>query len=221
MPDSSQRGSYGRPDSYHGRIPPQGFQEQRSFPENNRDFPPDYRPDHSTDNPSHGRRQGVYHADRGRGSNPRGGGPWQQAPFGRGRGPRNFDQDNRDHRGSSQGPEENQRRWQQGPEENQANKQWNGTQGQEESNSRMETPQSPEPETPQSPVHDTPLSPEMTSPPWSRTKSIPMEAAPKSIPLERPAEKPRLSEAEKKNKLLSLKSKLEGKPAREFSPLLP
>ena len=221
MPESSQRGSYGRPDGYHRRIPPQGFQEQRHFPETNRDFPPDYPPDHSSDNPSHGRRQGMYHVDRVRGSNPRGGGPWQQAPFGRGRGPRNFDQDNRDHRGGSQGPGENQRRWQQGSDDSHGD-QWNRSQSPGEDDCQMQTPQSPEPDTPQSPVHDTPLSPEMTSPPWStKTKSVPMEAAPKSIPLERPAEKPRLSEAEKKNKLLSLKSKLEGKPAREFSPLLP
>ena len=77
---------------------------------------------------------------------------------------------------------------------------------------------SPVQDTPLSPVQDTPLSPEMNSPPWPGPKTIPMEAAPKAIPLERPMEKPKLSETERKNKLLSLKSKLEGKSAKEFSP---
>ena len=103
-----------------------------------------------------------------------------------------------------------------------------------------ETPASPEMDTPSSPT-----SPERTGSWRPATKSIPLESETKYIPLERnladskfkaeeeneksefpkpvsisspKSDKPKLSEKERKNKLLKLKQKLEGKSGREVSP---
>merc|ERR1712176_855227 len=63
--------------------------------------------------------------------------------------------------------------------------------------------------TPKSPEPDTPLSPEHSS--FTERK-------PKFIPLEREEPKPRLSEQQRKNKLLKLASKLEGKNTLDIEP---
>ena len=227
--DNRHPDSIGHHDNYPPhRRPPHSFQEGRRFKDDYPEYPPDYPPDYQPQ----GRRQGGFHGDQGdggRGSNPRGGGAWQQVPFcrgiGRAPGQQRVNRDEeecgggggwsdsgpRSRWGRSDSPGEEQRgRWGRGSSPGEQRGGWG--------DNEPITNGSPVQDTPLSPVQDTPLSPEMNSPPWPGPKTIPMEAAPKAIPLERPMEKPKLSETERKNKLLSLKSKLEGKSAKEFSP---
>ena len=89
---------------------------------------------------------------------------------------------------------------------------------------RDHSPASPSMVTPASPSHDTPLSPDKTQERFTQPKSIPLDQdGVKSIPLERDdiglssQQKPKLSEEERKMKLLKLQMKMAGKSSKEIS----